>query len=530
MKKLVIAVVILVLLLGVAPWGIGRIAEGRLNKGLDKMVAQMPYVTVVERKWTGGWFRSEQEVTFELFGAWLKGFKDATQTSAANAPASDGVVAMKVADEAPQDPMPGATPQTEEGAAAPPVESEGESSDKPLFPASLRFTIKNEILHGPVLWTSGIGLAEVRSKIVLTEEIRKKLLEEIGTDDPVNVKTRVGFFGGGTTTFYGDGRTVKPKGGKETVSWEDFKLAVDYSGDVDNFGMKGKQPRIEITNAGDGTHVLIRDVALELESERIVGDLYDTDMQITVAEVSGNGADKKVFSMEGLHYLIDTDMKGEFIDIAAKLGTGEFKSADFDQIGLKLKEVHYDFSVHRLHAATLDKLSATLKQVYGNPLPVSSPTEVEAAILQPLKSDAISLFKHDPEIGIDRFGIVTAEGEGFIKGLIKFKGVNEADFANPMSILGKIDADFTVEVPQKMMEKFPNGATMAGAAVDSGYMKREGDKLICKLTYKAGALTVNGKPQALPFGPPPPGQGMSSEGAPEGTETMPPEEMPPPKE
>ena len=67
MKKIVVVVVVLVLaLLLVAPWGVGKVAEKRLNAGLDKLVEQAPYLKVVERKWTGGWFKSEQVVTFEV--------------------------------------------------------------------------------------------------------------------------------------------------------------------------------------------------------------------------------------------------------------------------------------------------------------------------------------------------------------------------------------------------------------------------------------------------------------------------------
>ncbi|HWN46742.1 MAG TPA: DUF945 family protein, partial [Steroidobacteraceae bacterium] len=64
MKKIVVVVAVLALALIVAPWGVGKVAEKRLNAGLDKLVEQAPYLKVVDRKWTGGWFKSEQVVTF----------------------------------------------------------------------------------------------------------------------------------------------------------------------------------------------------------------------------------------------------------------------------------------------------------------------------------------------------------------------------------------------------------------------------------------------------------------------------------
>jgi len=49
MKKIVVAVVVVVLALLVAPWGVGKVAEKRLNAGLDKLVEEAPYLKVVER-------------------------------------------------------------------------------------------------------------------------------------------------------------------------------------------------------------------------------------------------------------------------------------------------------------------------------------------------------------------------------------------------------------------------------------------------------------------------------------------------
>ena len=68
MKKIVTVAVVLAALLIGAPWGIGKLAERHLDHGLDKLVEAAPYLAVVERKYTPGWFKSEQVVTFEAFG------------------------------------------------------------------------------------------------------------------------------------------------------------------------------------------------------------------------------------------------------------------------------------------------------------------------------------------------------------------------------------------------------------------------------------------------------------------------------
>ena len=52
-------------------WRRGASASSRRSAsiaGSSKLVEVAPYLTVVERKYTGGWFKSEQVVTFEVFG------------------------------------------------------------------------------------------------------------------------------------------------------------------------------------------------------------------------------------------------------------------------------------------------------------------------------------------------------------------------------------------------------------------------------------------------------------------------------
>src|SRR3954462_6123395 len=102
MKKYWVAAVVLVIVLTLAPLAVGRMVESRIDRGLDQVVLEAPFVRIAERKYHGGWFTSQMDVTFELFS---------------------GVG--------------------------------GES----LAP---RFTVHNDILHGPILG-AGIGMARIRT-------------------------------------------------------------------------------------------------------------------------------------------------------------------------------------------------------------------------------------------------------------------------------------------------------------------------------------------------------------------------------
>jgi uncharacterized protein YdgA (DUF945 family) len=199
------------------------------------------------------------------------------------------------------------------------------------------------------------------------------------------------------------------------------------------------------------------------------------------------------------------------------MGTGVIKGGDIAKTGVEIKEIHYDLSFRHLHAPTLEKMVQSMRNMYTAPM--IDPSAMEETIYGPLKEHAGELLKHDPEFGIDRVGLVTPDGEIMAKGLIKLVGATPEDFAaaGGMALIGKLDADFTVTADVAAVEKLPNGATAAGAAVDSGYAKKENGKLICRIVFKKGELTVNGKPQAIPgLGGPPPGameEGAMEEGS-----------------
>lgn len=513
MKKVAIVIVVLVLLLVAAPWGIGKLAEKRVNASLDQLVAAAPYLTIAERKWTPGWFRSEQEVTFEVLGPWTRMLEDAANTAvaaAATAAAADAPTHEEAAAGA------GTVESENEG---PEAEGDTESDAPPAVPPlpiqTVKFTVRNEILHGPVLWPASLGLARVNSRLVLTEDIRKQLVDFFGTDQPVRISTRVGFLGGGVTRISTDAREITTSAGSR-ISWAKLAVDVDYSRDFDDIDMDGEWSRFESSSA-NGEKFVLDDMELEASSERIRGALYATDFDFTIDEVRFVGADQAATTMDDVRYAADTEVNGDFLDVAARFGSGKVTSKELGEMGLKLDEVHYDFTFRHLHVETLEKFMSAMKRVYSQP--ASDIGQFQANLMSPFTQHGIELLTHDPEFVIDRIGVVTPDGKGTITGVVRLKGVTAEDVSTGfMGLIGKIEADITVEAAQKLVEKFPNGATAAGAAVDGGYAQRDGDKLVSRIEFKQGQLSINGKPQGIPGlgGPPmqeeapPPGESDES--------------------
>src|SRR5688572_26533005 len=507
MKKIVTLAVILGLLLVVAPWGIGRLAEQRVNAGLDKLVQEAPYLKIVERKWTSGWFRSEQQVTFEAFGDWARVFNDAKALSeASTVPAPD-----EYEGEAENLPVENTCVPAEVAEAAPPVEEVAPAEEAaPMAP--IRFTVRNEILHGPMLWPASLGIARVNTRLVLSEEVRAKIVEIFGTDEPVRISTRVAFFGGGTTSFSGDGRNIQFQDEPVTLAYDAFHFDVSYGKNADSLDVDGSWPKLEMSGK-DGQHLLVTGMTLTGESKRVLGELYDSDFEFVIGEMSFAGTPNSAFSVTNTRYVVETSLEDDFMDVGAKLGSGAVKSEQLRELQLDLKEVHYDFTIRRLHAVTLDKVVTAMKASYTEP--VVNASVLNAVLTAPLKEYGMELLKHDPELSIDRIGIVTADGDANITGVIRLKGATAQDFeTGALSLIPKIDADITIEVAQKLIDKVPNGGAGAGMAVDQGYARRQGEKLVSRIEFKAGQLKINGKAQGIPgLGGPPP-EAMGPEQAP----------------
>lgn len=482
MKRILGALVALLLLLCVAPGVLGRFAEARINRGLDALDAKAPYLQIAERHWTQGWFRSHQEVVWEFVAPQMPPPPEGAPATGAEAeaPASEAPAAQ--AGEAPAEPAP---------APATPAES-------------LRFTVRNEVLHGPVLWTSGLGLARMDTRLVLSDAWREKVVKFFGTDEPWRISTRVAFFGGGTTTISGDKRTIdvaKIDSRQEgSLSWDDFRLSMSLSRKAKSFDIDGRQPRIEFKNA-QGVQVVMSGITVEGEGERIVGDLYESDVTLAAAKLAVSGVKGQNFEVAELLYEQDGDHSGDFMDYATRAGTGSIDSPQLRELKLAMKETHFDMSFRHLHIPTLEKLIAAINQSA-----TTQPQDMQAAqqqVLGPLVEHGMELLRHEPELVLDRIGFATGAGAGWIKGSIKLTGLpaEDASLSLPALMQG-LQVDIRIEADQAMLEGFPNGATLLGLAVDQGMATRDGKKLVSRIEYKNGQLTINGKSQQLPgFGP-----------------------------
>ncbi len=487
MKKLVAAAAALVALLVFAPWGFGKLAERHIDEGINRVLEEMPYMAVVERKYTAGWFRSEQIVTFELRNPWT----DMLQEVMAGKPAAPQGEAAAGHDEDDADADESAEPVSTQ--VAPPTDR------------SARVTVRNEILHGPVLWPFGLGAARVDTHIDWSDEIRKTLVSTFGDDEPFEIATRVGFFGGGTATVSAEARSLKPEEGVE-VSWDDFEFNVHFSRDAAQMDFDGEWPRFEVRS--EGTHFVMRDFSAKGTAERILNELYDSDgiFRIGSIRVDGSG---DIIETNDIEYRVETKPRGDFIDLSFQFGSGPVKSKQFS-----LTEAHYDFTLRQLHAESLDKLMFAIKSSYARALDATP--DVSLGMTEDERKTFFTLLAHDPEFAIDRISLATKSGNGVIKGVLRFKGLTEADFeAGGLAMVGKLEAELDIDVSDAFINDFGGDSASVDMVVGEGYAARKDGRVTSRIEFKAGQLNINGKTQAIPGLGGPPAQDVGAAAGPE---------------
>jgi uncharacterized protein YdgA (DUF945 family) len=365
-------------------------------------------------------------------------------------------------------------------------------------------TIHNAVVHGPVLGSAGFGLARVDTTFEIPGEFAAEIRKYFGPEPALQVRSRVGFFRGGSTTLTSEGRTIEAEVGDNQLVYETAKLVLGYGGNLDTYDAEGSIPRMEI-RSGYGASVVLANMSLKADGKRVLKELYDGDfaLEIDQLQVTNDGQE---YAVADVHYIVDTQTANDFTDITARMGSGAVTAAELGAFGLDIQEIHYDMSFRHLHAETVEKIMVAMRGIYsslpagGDPLAMAS--AMQTGILEPMKEHANALLQHDPVLGFDRVGLVTADGEGVIRGTVKLIGATTDDFTafGALGLLGKLELDFTVELAQALADKIPNGAMVVGMAISQGFAIREGDKLVCHVEFKGGELKINGKVQQLPPG------------------------------
>jgi uncharacterized protein YdgA (DUF945 family) len=473
-KGLLVSLAIVAVLAASYPglaWYCGRTVEARLDSYQKRALILAPYVTVVDHKYERGVYRSTDVTTYEVFHALLASTPAAQATSAGT------------------------------------------------LPMSLKFTLRSQIVHGPLPGFGPPALARIETEFVMSDSVKQELKKAFGDRKPMDIVTLLDFSGGGVTHVTSpafDGFPIGNKG--ETLSWKGLTAASSFGPDLVWTKAHGEAPGMAAKSPA-GESVTFDQIVFDSNAELAFDDLYLGDVAArikTIRVVPGAGEATpapKSMSMDGFEYSAKlARTQNDFLD-----GHANFAIGAMDIDATKLNDLHYEITLKHLHGETVAAIARVVRKALAEGLttPVG---EKGATIDQEIKRLCIELLKRDPELVVDRISFAMPEGDAKVKGSVHIVGFEPSDLegsAGATGLMPKVDARFDIDLAQALLEKFAEKSDGAAqleerlAAFEAqGYVTRSDGRVTTHLEFSQGALTLNGKafsPQAV--APPPAPQG-----------------------
>lgn len=379
--------------------------------------------------------------------------------------------------------------------------------------------VKNVIHHGPFPAFAGLGMAKIEHSWEFDEATQKELAKGFGSAAPFSATTTIALHGSGVTEL--TGAPANYASGEDKVTWQGLSGTVRFAKNVDSYSGEITAPQFAVT--GKQGNMTMSGLSFKFDQQRMAGfdELYLGKMSVSLDGISFKDATSEGKLEKMLFETDATSADNQFMDIKAVLKAAKVTSTEFDA-----SDVEYALSMRHLHAQSFQQLTKAMQSAGPKPGEAKQDTAAlmaqMAAMQKAAKTHGLTLLKNEPVIAIDRMNIKLKEGEMKMSGSVKVPGVTEADFDQPLNLLGKIDAAATLSIPEafarnqyaktklrqlKAMGNVDEAKTTEVAAAagsefamllagfaQEGYVTTDGGQLNSRVSYKGGSLLVNDKP------------------------------------
>ncbi|TAG04428.1 MAG: DUF945 domain-containing protein [Betaproteobacteria bacterium] len=409
-------------------------------------------------------------------------------------------------------------------------------------------SVVNVIEHGPLPGFKGVGAARITHSVVLPPEAQKAVAAVYGQQSPINAVTVMNIAGGGTTTL--SSPKVSGKTPEGTFAFQGLDGVVKFSSGMQSFNYSVSAPGLEYSDAKQGK-LTLGALAMTGAQTKVAGteQLYVGKQESTVTGVDVINAGKPTLSMKQIRYAVDSsNAEKDFMNGSGKLNAASIKAGELD-----LGTFDYEFSMQKLHVASLDALSKSIQATVskasadaansagstakpGGVNPMQSAMGMNNDMLAALKQHLPELSKHQPSFTLDKLRIGTDKDLAMASASVRLLPIAATDLDNPMALIPKLDASLNVELSDSFLNLLAGtaasrigGGAMDNAAVQGqmtpemqaafeaqkaqqaaqtkqmvdaqlqgavaeGYIIRGVGKVSAQLTLKAGQLLVNGRP------------------------------------
>jgi len=464
-----------------ASWGLGRAVHSGFDNWEQQLAKQpLPLLKMVERKYTPGVFSSVEEMTFEFNRELFDQLRKSSQ------------------------------PGQQESEELDQEEEDVDDEATPEQSAPMRFTVRNDVTHGPLPGFTGIGTGRIDTKLVWSKEVRAKLDEFLPGREPVEISTLIGLLGGLSSHVTSPAFEYQDE--KSTVGWKGFEGDFSVGRNLGSMNCDATGPGLSAYDA-DGIGVKLETLKITCDAKRVFDALYAGTMNIEVAGIEARvKGDPAPMRLQKVSYLSDVRTDGEYVDVAVKAGIGAVNVTQY-----QFSDVKYHVSLRHLHGPTYAELTRKMQETWMSSIG-GDPT-ASLALAGAFGEYGPKLLEHSPQLLIDHIGFSAPEGEFGIKGTAELVGFKKDDLATAQSraeLIAKIVANADVWVSEGLLNKdwsaprqktaVSNEEAASGpskvealrqqvaAFEQQGFITRKDGQVTTHIQFKGGSLTANGKP------------------------------------
>ncbi len=351
--------------------------------------------------------------------------------------------------------------------------------------------------------------------------LTQKLFDAAAGEVPLVGEVTIGYDGGQAGDLRTAALNIEDEDGSVRIASANLNFEANRDGS--DVRMDGELAEIDIdlqrSDSGQPVQVSLRGIGLSADKQDYDDGFGFGPSAITLQRMEIKAGDEPavVIQQASVEEALSRGSRGLDQTIGYRIGEVSAK-------GQTLRNLALVFSLRNLEESSLKALVASYKDILEqSATPQESFAGMTSAQQQELQARALQLLEHKPTLALDEFGFETAHGAARLSVVLDLQSPSAEAFtpdAMITSMLASLKADAGVDrnlvrdiaglvvqnnardgqLDQAALQQETEAATelFSGMALNTGWSRLEGERLVSSLHYANDKVTFNGREMSVP--------------------------------
>ncbi len=351
--------------------------------------------------------------------------------------------------------------------------------------------------------------------------LTQKLFDAASGEVPLVGEVTIGYDGGQAGDLRTAALNIEDEDGSVRIAPANLNFEANRDGS--DVRMDGELAEIDIdlqrSDSGQPVQVSLRGIGLSADKQEYDAGFGFGPSAITLQRMEIKAGDEPavVIQQASVEEALSRGSRGLDQTIGYRIGEVSAKGQTFRNLALV-------FSLRNLEESSLKALVASYKDILDqSATPQESFAGMTSAQQQELQARALQLLEHKPTLALDEFGFETAHGAARLSVVLDLQSPSAEAFtpdAMITSMLASLKADAGVDrnlvrdiaglvvqnnahdgqLDQAALQQETEAATelFGGMALNTGWSRLEGERLVSSLHYANDKVTFNGREMSVP--------------------------------